>query len=431
MFHVVKRRLRAPAILLFLIGFFSPVFSWASVGGSISGTVKDPSGSVLPNATVVAREVNKDLTYRTRTDKGGYYTLPVLPVGRYELDVQAPGFRDYHRKDIVLDTNAALTLDVSLQVGDASETVNVSDSALHVETIGTQLGQVITGTQMTSVPLNGRSFTDLLSLQPGVAPSTSITSSTVQDVGATTLSPSGTLNPGTLSVNGQREFANYFSVNGSDVEEDVNAGTIIIPNLDAIAEFRIVTSNFDAEYGEFSGGQISVITKSGSNRFHGDAFDFLRNTDLDARNYFSPTRGAFRQNQFGGTFGGPIRRDKTFFFADYQGTHQTQGIDTGNISVPSNADRTGNLSDLTGASHLRAPSAAPISRVCFRRAWATRSRLANPIMRPAARRPRNASFPTRLFRRAPGPFQRSACSSTFPLPTPLREPLPHLPITRR
>ena len=349
MFVNVKRLLHAPAILLFLTGFFFPAFSWASVGGSISGTVKDPSGSVLPNATVEAREVNKDLTYSTHTDRGGYYALPVLPVGRYELDVQAPGFRDYHRKDIVLDTNAALTLDASLQVGDASETVNVSDNALHVETIGTQLGQVITGSQMTSVPLNGRSFTDLLSLQPGVAPSTSITSSTVQDVGATTLSPSGTLNPGTLSVNGQREFANYFSVNGSDVEEDVNAGTIIIPNLDAIAEFRIVTSNFDAEYGEFSGGQISVITKSGSNRFHGDAFDFLRNTDLDARNYFSPTRGAFRQNQFGGTFGGPIRRDKAFFFADYQGTHQTQGIDTGNISVPSSADRTGNLSDLASS----------------------------------------------------------------------------------
>ena len=194
---------------------------------------------------------------------------------------------------------------------------------------------------MTAVPLDGRSYTDLLSLQPGVAPATSITSTTVQDVGATMLTPSGTLNPGTISVNGQREFANYFSVNGSDVEEDVNAGTAIIPNLDAIAEFRIITSNFDAEYGEFSGGQISVITKSGSNGFHGNAFDFLRNTDLDARNYFSPTRGAFRQNQFGGTFGGPIRRDKIFFFADYQGTRQTQGIDTGNISVPSNADRTG------------------------------------------------------------------------------------------
>jgi hypothetical protein len=165
-------------------------------------------------------------------------------------------------------------------------------------------------------------------------------------VGATVLNPSGTLNPGTISVNGQREFANYFNVNGSDAEEDVNAGTAIIPNLDAIAEFRIITSNFDAEYGEFSGGQISVITKSGTNAFHGSAFEFLRNTDLDARNYFSPTRGAFRQNQFGGTIGGPIRHDKVFFFADYQGTRQTQGIDTGNISVPSNADRMGNLSDL-------------------------------------------------------------------------------------
>ena len=120
-------------------------------------------------------------------------------------------------------------------------------------------------------------------------------------MGATVLSPSGTLNPGTISVNGQREFANYFSVNGSDAEEDVNAGTAIIPNLDSIAEFRIVASNFDAEYGEFSGGQISVVTKSGDNQLHGSVFKFLRNTDLDARNYFSPTRGAFLQNQFGGT----------------------------------------------------------------------------------------------------------------------------------
>jgi len=296
-------------------------------------------------ANVTAQQIGTGLAYRTLSDGQGYYTLPVLPIGPYELDVQAPGFRAYRRKDIVLDANAALTLDASLQVGSASETVSVIDDALHVETIGTQLGQVITGRQMTAVPLNGRSFTDLLSLQPGVAPATSISSTTVQDVGATMLSPSGTLNPGTISVNGQREFANYFSVNGSDVEEDMNAGTAIIPNLDAIAEFRIVTSNFDAEYGEFSGGQISVITRSGSNGFHGSAFDFLRNTDVDARNYFSPTRGAFRQNQFGGTFGGPLRRNKVFFFADYQGTQQTQGIATSEISVPSNADRTGDLAD--------------------------------------------------------------------------------------
>jgi hypothetical protein len=339
----------AAKLACFLL-FLTPA-AWAAVAGSISGTVRDPSGSVVPNADVTARELDTGITHETRTDGRGTYTLPVLPVGRYELDVKATGFEAYQRKNIVLDTDAALTLDATLQIGQLSETVSVSDNTLHVETVSTQLGEVISGRQMTAVPLNGRSFTDLLSLQPGVAPSTSINSSTVQDVGATILDPSGTLNPGNLSVNGQRETSNYFSVNGSDAEEDVNAGTAIIPNLDAIAEFRIVTSNFDAEYGEFSGGQVSVVTKSGSNRLHGSAFNFLRNTDVDARNYFSPTRGVYQQNQFGGTIGGPvgggpIRRDKIFYFFDYQGTRQAQGIDTGEISVPSNADRTGDLSDM-------------------------------------------------------------------------------------
>ena len=337
---------RSSAICLAVM--LSAAVVWASVAGSVSGTVKDPSGRVVANADITILEVNTGLSRHTHADHSGYYTFPALSVGRYELEVQSSGFRRYQRKDIVLDTNAALTIDAPLELGSVDQTLSVDDDTLHVETISTQMGEVISGRQMTAVPLDGRSFTDLLSLQAGVAPSTSITSSTVQDVGATILNPSGTLNPGTVSVNGQNEFANFFSVNGSDVEEDVNGGTAIVPNLDAIAEFRIVTSNFDAEYGEFSGGQISVVTKSGSNNFHGNVFEFLRNTDLDARNYFSPTRGAFRQNQFGGTFGGPIRRDKLFFFADYQGTRQTQGIDTGQISVPSSADRAGNLSDLSG-----------------------------------------------------------------------------------
>jgi Carboxypeptidase regulatory-like domain/TonB dependent receptor len=330
-----------------VFGSLSAIVLWASVGGSISGTVKDPSGSVIAGARVTVMEVNTGLSHQTHTDSKGYYTFPVLPVGHYVLDMQASGFGEYKREGVVLDTNAALTLNASLEVGSVSQNVTVDDNTLHVETTSTQMGQVITGRQMIAVPLDGRSYTDLLSLQPGVAPATAITSSTVQDVGATILNPSGTLNPGNLSVNGQRETANYFSVNGSDVEEDVNAGTAVIPNLDAISEFRIITSNFDAEYGEYSGGQISVITKSGANAFHGNAFEFLRNTDLDARNYFSPTRGAFRQNQFGGTIGGPIRRDKLFFFLDYQGTRQTRGVDTGNIPVPSDADRTGDLLDFT------------------------------------------------------------------------------------
>ena len=343
MWSITRRATRI--VGTFCAAALSAALAWGSVGGSISGVIKDPSGRVVPNAQVTVRQVSTGLAYKALSNSKGYYTFPVLPVGQFELDVQVPGFSGYQRNNVALDTNAAITLDVSLDVGSVAQTVSVSDNTLRVETASTQLGQVITGRQITAVPLDGRSYTDLLSLQPGVAPQTTITSTTVQDVGATVLNPSGTLDPGTIAVNGQREFANFFSVNGADVEEDVNAGTAIIPNLDAIDEFRIITSNFDAEYGEFSGGQINVITKSGSNAFHGNAFDFLRNTDLDARNYFSPTRGVFRQNQFGGTIGGPIRQDRIFFFTDYQGTRQTQGIDTGTISVPSNADRSGNLSD--------------------------------------------------------------------------------------
>jgi Carboxypeptidase regulatory-like domain len=343
------RKIRIQSLVRYacLTLFLCAAAAWAGVAGSISGTVRDASGSVIPQAAVTLQALDTSLTWHAQTDDKGFYTLPALPVGRYNLQVEAPGFETYRRQNIILDTNAALTLDAVLATGTVRQTVTVFDNALHIETTSTQMGQVIEGHQMTAVPLNGRSYTDLLALQPGVSPSTAITSSTVQDVGATVLNPSGTLNPGNISVNGQRETANFFSVNGSDAEEDVNAGTAIIPNLDAIAEFRIATGDYDAEYGEYSGGQISVITKSGSNALHGDVFNFLRNTDLDARNYFSPTRGVFRQNQFGGTLGGPIRRDRLFFFLDYQGTRQTQGIDTGNIPVPSGADRTGNLIDFT------------------------------------------------------------------------------------
>jgi hypothetical protein len=321
----------------------------AGVGGSISGTVKDPSGAAIAQATVVLINSSTEVRQTTSADDHGAYTFPVLPVGSYVLEVNHPGFRPYRRTGIGLDTNSALVLDIILQVGERTDAVTVSDSAVHLETYSSQMGEVINSEQMSAVPLNGRSFTDLLSLQPGIVPSTSITSDTVQDVGASALSPSGDLNPGTISIHGQREFANAFIVNGSDSEEDVNMGTAIIPNLDSIAEFRILTSNFDAEYGEFSGGQINVITKSGSNVVHGDVFEFLRNTDLDARNYFSPTRGAFIQNQFGGTVGGPLRKNQLFFFSDYQGTRQRQGVDTGLIPVPSEQDRAGNLSDLASS----------------------------------------------------------------------------------
>jgi hypothetical protein len=333
--------LRRLCLLLCLLGT-----AFAGVGGSISGTVKDPSGAAIVKASVTLINPSTGVRQSASADGRGTYAFPVLPVGGYVLEVNHPGFKPYRRTGIVLDANSSLRLDVVLQVGERTDAITVSENAVHVETSSSQMGEVITGSTMTGVPLNNRSYTDLLALQSGVAPATSITSSTVQDVGASAFSPSGDLNPGTVSINGQREFANSFMVNGSDVEEDVNMGTAIVPNLDSIAEFRILTNNFDAEYGEYSGGQINVITKSGSNAFHGDVFEFLRNTNLDARNYFSPTRGSFDQNQFGGTLGGPVTHNKIFFYTDYQGTRQTQGVDTGLIPVPSLQDRSGNLSDL-------------------------------------------------------------------------------------
>src|ERR1700693_5648279 len=211
------------------------------------------------------------------------------------------------------------------------------------------MGQVVTGTEIASVALNGRSFTDLMSLQPGIVPMSTQTPDSVVMAGATVaIAPSGGLNAGNQSISGQREDANGFLVNGGDVKELMNGGTLIVPYLDSISEFRILTNNFDAEYGNYSGGIINVVTKSGANELHGSAFEFLRNTVLDARNYFSPELGFYRQNQFGGTVGGPIQKNKVFFFADYQGTRTDQGIDTGLISVPSLADRTGNLIDRAG-----------------------------------------------------------------------------------
>ncbi|MGA7663191.1 MAG: carboxypeptidase regulatory-like domain-containing protein, partial [Candidatus Sulfotelmatobacter sp.] len=345
--------------LFLLLGLLGT--SWAGVGGSISGTIKDPSGAAIAQSAVSLVNTGTGARQSATTDGRGTYTFPVLPIADYVLEVNHPGFKAYRRTGIALDANSALRVDVVLQVGERTDAITVSDNAAHVETSSSQMGEVIAGSMMTGVPLNGRSYTDLLALQSGVAPATSITSSTVQDVGASAFSPSGDLNAGNISINGQREFANSFMVNGSDVEEDVNMGTAIIPNLDSIAEFRILTNNFDAEYGEYSGGQINVITKSGSNAFHGDVFEFLRSTNLDARNYFSPSRGSFDQNQFGGTLGGPVTRNRIFFYSDYQGTRQTQGVDTGLIPVPSIQDRSGNLADL--ASSLVTTASGP--------AWAT------------------------------------------------------------
>ncbi len=318
----------------------------AGTTGSISGTIKDPSGAVIPGVIVTVTNTAMGIARKVTADSKGDYAFRTLAVGRYDLEVLAEGFRPFKRGSLIVNVDSVLHVDPAMEVIEKNEVVTVIENSVQVETTTSQMGEVVTSAAMTAVALNGRSFTDLLALQPGIVPvTTQLPDSIVMAGASVAIPPSGTLNAGNQSISGQREDANGFMVNGSDVKELMNGGALIVPDLDSIAEFRILTNNFDAEYGNYSGGVVNVITKSGANALHGGGFEFLRNTALDARNFFSPERSSYRQNQFGGTVGGPIRRNAIFFFGDYQGTRQSQGVDTGLIPVPSLADRAGNLSD--------------------------------------------------------------------------------------
>jgi hypothetical protein len=336
------------AVLALLAG---SAFLAAATTGSISGTVKDPSDAIVAGSELVLTDVSTGVPKRTTSDDRGLYSFPSLAVGRYDLKAEAPGFRPLDRKGIVVDANSALKLDLTFALAEHGDALTVSEARAEIrtESVSTQMGEVVTGSRMMAVALNGRSFTDLLALQPGVVPvSTQQPDSVVMAGASVAIPPSGGLNPGNQSIAGQREDANGFLVNDGDVKELMNGGASVIPNLDSIAEFRILTNNFDAEFGNYSGGIVNIVTKSGGNDVHGTAFEFLRNTALDARNFFSPERSFYRQNQFGATVGGPVRRNRVFYFSDYQGTRTSQGIDTGLIAVPSVSDRTGNLSDIAG-----------------------------------------------------------------------------------
>ncbi len=323
----------------------------AGVTASISGTVHDASEAIIAGATVSATNTETGVVQTQVSNARGFYSFQSLPLGHYDIQVEQAGFKLFRETGLVLDVNSALVVDAVLRVGQTKEVVEVSGEALRVETSSTQLGEVIGSQEMTDVPLVSRSYTDLLALQPGVVSTSSGMSGALagpfNSTGVVVPLVSGDLNAGGLSVNGMREADNGFLLNGATVQEPGFGGTAVIPNLDSIAEFRILTNNFDAEYGNYSGGQINVITKSGTNGFHGDVFEFVRNTAFDASNYFDTNnqRGAYHQNQYGGTLGGPIKRDRIFFFGDYQGNRVVQGVSEGNVPVPSAAEHAGNFSD--------------------------------------------------------------------------------------
>src|SRR5947209_1824264 len=322
------------ALLLAFATLFSPNLLRADVTGSILGVVHDRTQAVVAGAHIVATNVETNFRQETTSAADGSYHILALPAGKYKLAVTASGFRPFTETDIEVKVNDQLRLDVTRDVGTVSERVEITANAVQVQTENTQLGDVIESKKILALPLNGRSFIDLLGLQAGVAPSTAGTIGGDRPV-------SGILNAGNISVNGQRETANAFLVNGGDVTEGRNLGAGLVPNLDSVEEFRLITNSFDAEYGKFSGAVMNAITKSGTNGFHGDVFEFVRNDKLDAANYFTPQKSELRRNQFGFAVGGPFWKNKLFWFSDYQGTRQVQGAETGGLFLPTAAERQG------------------------------------------------------------------------------------------
>jgi hypothetical protein len=334
---------------LFLLCLASPVSAEPVL--TITAIVHDASGARIPHAHITARLAGSVAAIEADCDEQGEAHIEVKAAGSYRIDVTAGGFEPIEEQVALNQQSPDAILDVALIVAGSTQTVEVTANALAADTTSTQLGETIDKEKIESAPLNGRSFTDLMAVQPGIVPASTAQPGAVIMTGVASTPPSGDADPGNLSISGQREASNGFKVNGADVEEDVNMGTSIVPNLDSIDNFRVLTGNFDAEYGNSSGGQVLVTTKSGAAKMHGSAFDFLRNTALDARNYFSAERAAYRQNQFGGTVGGTPFHKKVALYADYQGTRLTEGIDTGQIAVPSLAERGGDFgsSPLTGS----------------------------------------------------------------------------------
>jgi len=326
----------ASTLLLVLAIIFSPTALRADVTGSILGVVHDRTQAVVAGARIVATNVQTNFKQETVSAADGSYQILALPAGNYKLTATAPGFQQFTATNIDLKVNDRLRVDIALEVGSVQQEVSVSANAVQVQTESTQLGDVIESKKMLSLPLNGRSYLDLLGLQAGVVP---VTSGTMQQ--DRPLSGGYSTNVGNLSVNGQRETANAFLVNGGDVSEGRNLGAGLVPNLDSVEEFRLITNSFDAEYGKFSGAVMNAITKSGTNGVHGDAFEYLRNDKFDARSFFDPTKAELRRNQFGYAIGGPFWKNKLFWFTDYQGTREIRGASTGLVNLPTADQRNG------------------------------------------------------------------------------------------
>lgn len=330
--HAARRAASAPIFLL-LVALLAPSLAHAQgTGGRIRGTVLDSSGGSVTAATVILTNEATGAKRDAQSSGTGEYMFLEVPVGSYQVEVQMAGFKKYLRKGIVLQLNEVLTLDITLQVGAAAETVEVTGAPPLVDTTSTQLGAVVNERSVSQLPLAQRDTYQLLSLQPGVQSQLGVDNVFGSD------------KAGVVSVNGGRGRDNNFMVNGGDGNDQFANLPAIQPSPDAIGEFRVLTNTFDAEYGRNSGAVINVVTKSGTNDWHGNVYDYFRNQNLNAKGFFDSSKLDYLQNQFGATFGGPVKKDRSFFFASYEGNRLRKGTSSDTVTVPTADERAGNFS---------------------------------------------------------------------------------------
>ena len=329
---------RVLAFLLALGLLTLPAFS-QSTSGRIVGRVADPTGAVLANVKITLINEATGASRDTQTNASGDFNFVEVVPGSYRVEFELTGFKKNVQTSVLVNVNQVVTLNSVLQIGASQEVVEVTSEAPQVDTTSTQLGAVINNRSVNELPLNTRDTYQFLQLQPGVQAQLGNGNGSLFY---------GSQDTGSVSVNGGRTRANNFSVNGGDANDQfVNLPTIQ-PSPDSVEEFRVITNTFDAEYGRNSGSVVNVITKSGTNAFHGDLFEYFRNTILDAQGYFNSTRPQWNQNQFGGTIGGPVKKDSSFFFVSYEGRRIRQGIPGDVLNVPTPAQRGGDFSGVGG-----------------------------------------------------------------------------------
>jgi hypothetical protein len=323
--------------LLFVCLAVSPAGRAQDPDGAIEGSIADKSESRLASAHVTARNLDTGLSKETLTGGNGFFRIPLLPVGRYSITVETPNFATLRQEPVVVEVSQTTRVDLRLEVAAVKSTVTVNGEAPVVDSSSNALGAVVTGREIVDLPLNGRNFTQLGLLQTGAA---ALTGGLIQ--------AGGPLRQGeTYSVNGARPEENMYMIDGAQNVNRMDGGYALRIPVDAIAEFRILTQTAEPEYGGTAGATTTVVTRSGANDLHGGLYAFGRNDKLDTRNFFSQAVEPLKQNQFGGTLGGPIRRDRLFFFAYYEGYRNRQGLTT-SATVPSARQRAGDFSGLGG-----------------------------------------------------------------------------------